>query len=179
MTISVQWFKSNCNQVAIGCTLTWYVCYTCNKTGDCVNTMVAQQDWSWHDWQQTNSQWLCKHILQCCMHAHSKEIMKLDYVVTKKLLKKKLEVNLIQNGLPQLQDWYHLPLQQQCRVRVFVYSKFQYGMNIKACKYSVNSEWIVFKVHPIIHEYNESTPPFGTQMQSLNEFHFATQFIVC
>ena len=50
---------------------------------------------------------------------------------------KKLEVNLTQNGLPQLQDLYHLPLLPQCRVTVFVYSRFQYGMNtcIKAHKY--------------------------------------------
>ena len=43
---------------------------------------------------------------------------------------KKLEVNLTQNGLPQLQDLYHLPLLPQCSVRAFVYSMFQYGMNI-------------------------------------------------
>ena len=50
----------------------------------------------------------------------------------------KLEVNLTQNGLPQLQDLYHLTLLPLCRVRAFVYSKFQYGMNIciKAHKYS-------------------------------------------
>ena len=62
---------------------------------------------------------------------------------------KKLEVNLTQKRssqlqfgfiiqlLPQLQDLYHLPLLPQCRVTVFVYSKFQYGMNtcIKAHKY--------------------------------------------
>ena len=41
----------------------------------------------------------------------------------------KLEVNLTQNGLPQLQDLYHFPLLPQCRVRAFVHSKFQYGMN--------------------------------------------------
>jgi len=39
-------------------------------------------------------------------------------------------VNLTQNGLPQLQDLYHLPLLPQCRVRAFLYSKFKYGMNI-------------------------------------------------
>ena len=42
----------------------------------------------------------------------------------------KLEVNLTQNGLPQFQDLYRLPLLPQCRVTTFVYSKFQYGMNI-------------------------------------------------
>ena len=50
----------------------------------------------------------------------------------------KVEVNLIQNGLPQFQGLYRLPLLPQCRVTTFVYSKFQYGMNIciKAHKYS-------------------------------------------
>ena len=42
----------------------------------------------------------------------------------------KLEVNLTQNGLPQFQDLYRLPLLPQCRVTAFVHSKFQYGMNI-------------------------------------------------
>ena len=45
----------------------------------------------------------------------------LEYAITGK----KLEVNLTQNGLPQLQDLYHLPLLPQCRVTAFVYSKFQ------------------------------------------------------
>ena len=30
---------------------------------------------------------------------------------------------------------------------------------------------IVFRVHPIIHEYSESYTPFWTKMQSQNEFH--------
>ena len=42
---------------------------------------------------------------------------------------KKLEVNLTQNGLPQFQDLYRLPLLLRCRVTAFVYSKFQYIMN--------------------------------------------------
>ena len=45
---------------------------------------------------------------------------------------KELEVNLTQNGLPQFQDLYCLPLLPllaRCRVTAFVYSKFQYGMN--------------------------------------------------
>ena len=47
-------------------------------------------------------------------------------------------VNLTQNGLPQLQDLYYLPLLAQCTVRAFVYLEFQFGMNIciKAHKYS-------------------------------------------
>ena len=53
---------------------------------------------------------------------------------------KKLEDILTQNGLPQLQDLYLLTLLPQCSFRAFVYSKFQYGMNIciKAHKYSPN-----------------------------------------
>ena len=56
-------------------------------------------------------------------------------------LEKTIEVNLTQNGLPQFQDLYCLPLLPLlalCRVTAFVYSKFQYGMNIciKAHKYS-------------------------------------------
>ena len=67
--------------------------------------------------------------------------------------------------IPQLQDLYHLPLLPQCRVRAFVYSKFQYGMNIyikhiNTPQRLVNSAGIVFKVHPIIHEYSESYTPF-------------------
>ena len=35
----------------------------------------------------------------------------------------KREVNLTQNGLPQFQDLYHLPLLPRCRVTAFVYLK--------------------------------------------------------
>ena len=57
----------------------------------------------------------------------------------------------------------------QCRVRDFVYPKFQYGMNIyiKAPQRLVNSAWIVFKYMNIA----RVTPPIGTKMQSQNEFH--------
>ena len=93
---------------------------------------------------------------------------------------KKLEVNLTQNGLPQLQDLYHHPLLPQCMVRAFVYSKFQYGMNIcvKPHQRLVDSAWIVFRVHPMIHEYSESyTPLLGQKTHSQNIWiSFATQF---
>jgi len=51
---------------------------------------------------------------------------------------KKLEVSLTQNGLPQLQDLYHLPLLPWCSVTAFCILKVPIGMNIwiKAHKYS-------------------------------------------
>ena len=84
-----------------------------------------------------------------------------------KLHWKKLEVNLAQNGLPQFQGLYRLPLLpllSRCRVTAYVYSKFQYGMHkstqIATPQRVVNSAWIVFRVYPIIHEYSESYTPF-------------------
>ena len=38
-------------------------------------------------------------------------------------------------------------------------------------KTRLDSAWIIFRVHPIMHEYSKSYTPFGTKMQSQNEFH--------
>ena len=87
-----------------------------------------------HDFSVKLSQCLCSHScpekwLQFVgIHDHM-------YLVHDNLHWKKTRT---QNGLPQLQDLYHFPVLPQCRVIAFVYSKFQYGMNIciKAHKYS-------------------------------------------
>lgn len=56
-----------------------------------------------------------------------------------KSIKEQLELNLTKNGLPQLQDLYHLPHLPKCRVTAFLYTKFQYGMTICIKPQSMNS----------------------------------------
>ena len=86
---------------------------------------------------------------------------------------KKLEVDLTQDGLPQLQDLvlYHLLLLPQCRITDFVYSKV-WILALNTAQKLSNSAWIVFRVHPRTHEKSKSSTPFGTNMHFIwNPIH--------
>ena len=83
---------------------------------------------------------------------------------------KKLAVNLTQMGylicrIYTTSYFYHSVGLQP------LYSKFQYGMNIciKAHKYSPKYS-ILFRVHPIIHEYSESYTLFWDKNAITNQF---------
>ena len=67
------------------------------------------------------------------------------------------------SGLPQLQDLYCLPLLPQCRIRAFVYTKFQYGMNIciEGHKYSPKVRQQCMNSFQSPHEYSKVTPLLG------------------
>ena len=106
----------------------------CKKCKVCIELRIPHLvDWHVHHYLWACLQW-------GCVAPHMQPSGESSHPIKKKMNAhwKKLEVNLTQNVLPQSQDLYHLPLLQQCRVTTFVYSKFQYDINIciKVHKYS-------------------------------------------
>ena len=90
-------------------------------------------------------------------------------------------VNLTQNGLPQLQDLYYLPLLSQCRANLeaLCIQSSNTGMawifHINTLQRLVNNTWRIFRVHPIIHKYSESYTPFWDKNAITGWISFATQ----
>ena len=67
--------------------------------------------------------WTSSHLVT--LHSSPSHRSEGGIAITEEEKKNKLEINLTQNRLSQLQDLYYLTLFPQCRVRAFVYSKFQ------------------------------------------------------